>query len=295
MRTPLIADVKRHSLEDGPGIRSVVFFKGCPLRCDFCHNPEMQRPGAELIFRAERCIACGDCVRACSSRAISLQREGRIERERCHGCARCALACPASALQRIGQSFTVGELVELLLRDQAYYRQSGGGVTFSGGECTLFPDYLVELARALKQHGLHLVVETAGDFEVSWFEQALLPLLDRVYFDVKIADEQAHRAHCHAGNRRILHNLAQLLLSAPERIEVRVPLVPGVTATPENLTALAHRLRQLGVRKATLLPYNPLGRSMAIGLGRQPPALPARFMTDDEVAAAVASFRTALS
>lgn len=295
MRLPLIADIKRHSLEDGPGIRSVVFFKGCRLRCDFCHNSEMQQSEAEIVFRAERCIVCGECVRACAREAVSLANPGRIERGRCDGCGQCAVACPSSALAQVGRSYAVDELVDILLRDRSYYRRSGGGVTFSGGECTLFPEYLLALARSCKQQGLHLVVETAGDFDGDWCVRELLPLLDLVYFDVKLADADLHREHCGQDNRRLFANLATLLTAAPERIEVRVPLVPDITATRENLVALARRLRGLGVPRATLLPYNPLGRAMAARLGRPTPATSPRFMTEAELAAAIATFQAAVA
>lgn len=295
MNHPYIADIKRHSLEDGPGIRSVVFFKGCPLRCDFCHNPEMQRREAEIVFREHRCLACGACVAACPRAAVSLARPGRIERERCDACGKCAVACPSSALAVVGRRYYVEELVEVLLRDEAYYRRSGGGVTFSGGECTLFPEYLAALAGALKRRGVHLVVETGGDFDGERFVHELLPLIDLTYFDVKVADADLHRRHCGRDNRRILDNLALLLARAPERVEVRMPLVPGITATPENLQAVARRLRDLGVRRATLLPYNPLGRDMCVGLGREPPGTPARFMTDAAVAEAISTFAAAVA
>lgn len=294
MATPLIADIKRHSLEDGPGIRSVVFFKGCPLRCVFCHNPEMQRPARELLFRPERCVRCAACVAACPRGAVVLELPGRIDRSRCDDCGECVLACPSSALAHVGRAYDIGELVEVLLRDESYYRHSGGGVTFSGGECTMFPEYLEGLALALKQRGIHLVVETAGEFEGAWFVARLLPLLDLIYFDVKLADAAAHRRHTGGDNQRILDNLALLVQAAPERVEVRIPLVPGITATGENLRALAQLLRERGVRRAILLPYNPLGREMAPRLGRDLPPVPQGFMSTEDVAAAVAAFEAAV-
>jgi len=295
MNVPLVADIKRHSLEDGPGIRSVVFFKGCPLRCVFCHNPEMQRPDRELIFRVERCIRCGSCVVACSEHAISLEREDRVDRRRCNDCGKCVTACPSSALAYVGRSYEVNELVEVLLRDEAYYRESGGGVTFSGGECTMFPDYLEAIARALKQKGTHLLVETAGEFDGAWFVNRLLPLVDLVYFDLKIADAEVHRAYTGGGNQRIWENLALLLRRSAEKVEVRIPLVPGVTATPENLSILGQRLRTLGVRRAILLPYNPLGKEMAMRLGRGSPDLPDGFMSKEALATAIALFEAAVA
>jgi pyruvate formate lyase activating enzyme len=287
---PLIVDVKRHSLEDGPGIRSVVFFKGCPLHCVFCQNPESQRPGVEIAFREKRCVRCGDCVSACPTRAIDLAALARIDRQRCDACGKCATACPSSALALIGRIYTVEALVEHLLRDEPYYRHSGGGVTFSGGECTMFPDYLEALACALRARGIHITMETCGEFAGEVFVDRLLPLLDLIYFDVKLADPVLHLAHTGSDNRRILHNLTLLMERAPERVQVRIPLVPGITTTAENLAGLAACLRTRGVRRATLLAYNPLGRTMAVQLGRPVPPTPDRFMTKEEQASAIVMF-----
>jgi pyruvate formate lyase activating enzyme len=288
--TPLIADVKRHSLEDGPGIRSVVFFKGCRLRCVFCQNPETQSPRAEIALRASRCVDCGACVPVCPMNAIDMAMVGRIDRRRCDACGQCAAVCPSSALAVIGRAYAVEELVELLMRDEPFYRHSGGGVTFSGGECTLFPDYLAALGRALKERSIHVSIETSGEFDGVVFARQLLPWLDLIYFDVKFADTARHLAYTGRDNWRILDNLALLVREAPARVQVRIPLVPGITATPENLAGLAACLRELGVRNAILLPYNPLGRQMAAQLGQPEPSAPGRFMTKEEEASAVAMF-----
>jgi pyruvate formate lyase activating enzyme len=290
----LIADIKRHSLEDGPGIRSVVFFKGCPLRCSFCHNPEMQSATLELSFRRQRCVGCGQCVASCPHDAISLTSEERIDRDRCDLCGACVEACPSSALASVGQHHRVDDLVELLMRDEPYYRRSGGGVTLSGGECTMFPDFVEALVHKLKQQRLHVLVQTCGDFDGDWFVDRVLPMVDRVYFDVKLADPLLHRHYCGRDNLRILANLALLVRVARERVEIRVPLVPGITATQANMEAVARLLAGHGVRRATLLPYNPLGPRMAACLGRRPPELPERHMTRDELAAATAAFERAM-
>lgn len=292
---PLIVDLKRHSLEDGPGIRSVVFFKGCPLRCEFCQNPEAQSPGAEIAFVAARCVGCGDCVPACPVHAVDLAALGRIDRQRCDACGRCTTACPSSALALMGRPYTVDELVELLLRDEPYYRHSGGGVTFSGGECTLFPDYLEALARALRARGIHTTAQTCGEFASAVFIDRLLPHLDLICIDLKFANPALHLAHTGHDNQRILRNLTLLMEKAPERVQVRIPLVPGITATAENLAGLATCLRERGVRRVVLLPYNPLGRKMAAQLGRPEPATPERFMTREEQASAIAAFEAAVS
>jgi pyruvate formate lyase activating enzyme len=288
---PLIVDVKRHSLEDGPGIRSVVFFKGCPLRCVFCQNPEAQSTSVEVAYRCERCVGCGACVAACPVGAIAMTASERIDRSRCDGCGQCADACPSGALSLVGRAYTVEDLVALLMRDERFYRRSSGGVTFSGGECTMFPDYLEALALAMKKRKIHVVVETAGDFSWTWFAERLLPSVDLIYFDVKFADATLHRRYTGRDNRRILDNLAALMHEAPERVQVRIPLVPGITATTENLAGLAACLRERGVSSATLLSYNPLGLAMATRLGRPQSTLLGTFMSHDEQAAAIAVFQ----
>ena len=156
-RRPLVVDIKRYCFHDGPGIRSVVFFKGCPLRCIFCHNPEAQEMGPEMAFFVDRCIKCGACVKACQHDALNLAVPGRISRDKCNLCGKCAEVCPTDALRLIGKYYSVESLSDILIRDFDYYRHSGGGVTISGGECTLFPNYLSKLLNNLKNRGIHIV------------------------------------------------------------------------------------------------------------------------------------------
>lgn len=305
MEEPFIVAIKRHSLEDGPGIRSVLFFKGCPLRCGFCQNPETQVANREIAFYEARCQACGACASACPRPIIA---DGTSP-DPCRGCSLCADACPHAALVAMGRRYTVDDLVELLLRDEPFYRRSGGGVTFSGGECTLFPHYLEAVARVLKERGIHLCIETCGEFPSAVFVERLLPLIDLVYFDLKLADPEAHRLHTGRDNRRILENLATLARFAPERVRVRIPVIPEVTLSDENFAALIERIRACGLSGAILLPYNPLGLHMVRRLRRDHPlamkaassaAAPApasssaepspQFMTAAEFAAATARF-----
>lgn len=291
---PLIADIKRHSLEDGPGIRSVVFFKGCPLRCTFCHNPEMQSPEQEVVFRRQRCIGCGECVKACPHGSVSLVDEARIDRRSCDLCGDCVARCPSSALAFVGRHYDIDELVHVLLRDSAFYRRSGGGVTLSGGECTMFRDYLEALVHALRREGQHILVQTSGECDGDWFSTRVLPFVDQVYFDAKLADPSLHREHCGRDNTRILANLDLFLRVARPRITVRVPLVPGITATSDNLRRVARLLALRDIRRATLLPYNPLGTGMARRIGRPDPELPRRWMTRQELDEAAVEFERAL-
>jgi len=279
---PLIVEIKRGSHEDGPGIRSAVFFKGCPLRCIFCHSPETQEPKAEIIFSAQKCIDCGNCTVACPQGAIGLSQPERIDRNKCIRCGRCADVCPSEGLRLIGQYYPVEDLAEILQRDLPFYRYSNGGVTLSGGECTLYPDYLESLMKSLKAMQIHIVLETCGYFSYEIFRRKILPYIDLVYFDVKIADPEIHEKYTGKKNSKIQDNLCRLLREKPAVVQPRIPLVPGVTATRGNLSAIIDFLCRAGAENVSLLPYNPMGIEMAVSLGKSRPALPRKFMKPNE-------------
>jgi len=267
---PLVAEIKRNSLDDGPGIRAVVFFKGCPLHCVWCHNPECIEPGPELLWQAARCIGCRACAASCPEQAIGEQGPAGLDRDKCNLCGRCVDECPSGALSAIGRYYTPEALVEELVRDKRFYDNSGGGVTLSGGEPTLFAEYSGAVARMLKQRGVRICLETCGDFEPERFASQILPHLDLVLVDVKLLDAQLHKRFTGRDNGRILRNIEGLLAQSAVEVLVRVPLIPEVTATPDNLAAIAAWLRERGVGRIALLPYNPLWISKAQGLGRPP-------------------------
>jgi pyruvate formate lyase activating enzyme len=291
MPYPLIVDIKRHSHEDGPGIRSVVFFKGCPLRCIHCHNPETQEPGLEIAFFSQDCLQCGRCAEACPEGAVDLALPERIRRDVCTRCGRCAEVCPGGALRCIGEYMAPECLVEMLERDLPFYRHSGGGVTLSGGECTRYPDYLESLLIGLKKSDIHVALETCGEFDYDAFQRKILPRLDLIFFDLKFADEETHRKYTGRSNRRILENLRRLLLNRPNAVHLRIPVVPGVTATDENLAGLIAILHEAEASEVTLLPYNPLGLAMYDQLGKPTPPLPRRFMSPEEEKAVRSRFQ----
>lgn len=269
----LVGDIGRYAIHDGPGIRSTVFFKGCPLRCPWCHNPEFVAGRPEVAFYRERCLDCGDCLAVCPEGAIIPSDRGRVDRDRCSACGLCAGVCPGRALQVVGREYEVDQLIEILGRDHFFYESSGGGITVSGGEPTLQPLFLAALLAELHGRGLHTAIETCGSFLWKDFETGCLDHLDLFLFDVKIADAAAHRRITGADNRLILANLARLLARRPEDVVVRVPLVPGYTATAENREGLARLFTELAVRRLSLLPYHPYGRSKADRIGRRLPAV----------------------
>jgi len=281
VKIPFIVDIKRGSDVDGPGLRSVVFFKGCPLRCVFCHNPETQDPDPELSFNGRLCIRCRRCIDACPTGAIGIDHSARLDRSRCHRCGLCADACPTGALRKIGCRFSVDELVALLLRDEPFYRHSGGGVTLSGGECTLCGDYLEAVGRRLKSVGVHVAIQTCGMFSWSTFRDQILPWVDLIFYDVKVIDSAACRRVTGASCDTVLANLLQLLKTD---IEVRptVPLIPELTASEENLNAIVAFLRKAGARSLTPRAWNPLGLDSYRLLGRPTPDLPERFLRLEE-------------
>ena len=293
---PLIFNIHRLAMDDGPGLRSTVFFKGCPLACGWCHNPEAIRPEAEMAFFPKLCIDCGACREVCPEGAIDLQGTERLIRARCTGCGRCAEACPATALRRVGTHYPVPDLVALLLRDKIFYQVSGGGVTFSGGEPTLHMDYLEAVLTALSREGIRTAIQTCGHFSPDAFAARILPLVDLVFFDLKVWNSQEHAQFTGSKNNLILDAFCHLNRKAREKIIPRIPLVPGRTATRDNLRALATFLKDQGHTRCELLPYNPGGleKRRALGMTR-PLGLPETLMDQQEEEALRACFARALA
>ncbi|MBW1812036.1 MAG: glycyl-radical enzyme activating protein [Deltaproteobacteria bacterium] len=281
-QSPLVVDIKRNSLDDGPGIRSVVFFKGCPLRCVWCQNPESLSAKAQIQLEPERCLDCGDCLAACPDQIATSAREQRPSPQ-CRVCGSCVEACPSGARRIVGTVYTIEQLFELVAKDEPFYRHSGGGVTFSGGEPALFPHFAGDLARLLQAKGIHVLVETAGLFDWTSFEQNLMPHLSSIYFDLKIADPEIHKQLVGTSNQAIHANLKSLIASGFKDLLVRLPLIPGVTDTYENLTAIADLINRLGLERIKLLPYNPLWISKRRALGMQLDYQHDSFMQPEEI------------
>ena len=263
-----IFEIERFALNDGPGIRTVVFFKGCPLRCQWCSNPESQGTTLELFYLPRRCLGCARCVSACERQALGYQGRVVIDRERCNACGRCVLACNTTALSLAGREVAVQEIFQEVLRDEAFYRHSGGGVTFSGGEPTAQPQALRELAELCHDAGLHTCIETCGHFP--WEElRETLPALDLFLFDLKHISASRHLELTGTGNELILDNFRRLL-GAGKPVILRFPLLPGVNDETRHLEELGEVLAATapGIR-IDILPYHRLGNAKYVGLGRE--------------------------
>ena len=282
---PLIFAVKGNSLDDGPGIRTVVFFKGCPLSCTWCHNPEGQRKEPEIAFDAEQCVGAHACRPLCTPGALTATNTAFVDRKRCTLCYECVDACPSGALERVGEKKSIREILDLVEKDLPFFETSGGGVTLSGGEATLFMEFAGELAKVLSAGKIHVLLETCGAFSTTSFDIHLYPHLKAIYYDLKLADAALHKKHCGTDNRLIFDNFATLHRRAKSGgvpILPRIPLVPDITATDKNLIAIATFLRALEVTEVALMPYNPLWPAKVAKLGQEAPATE-RFLTAAEL------------
>ncbi len=255
----MITEIQRFSLHDGPGIRTTVFLKGCNLHCGWCHNPETISGKKELHFYPQNCIRCYKCVAVCPSKAHKkIGGEHRLFRNLCIQCGKCAAVCYAQALQMSGQLMTVDEVMAEIVQDKAFYLDSGGGVTISGGEALFQKDFVLALAAACRQEGIPVALESNIAFPFSVIQE-VLDAVDLMMCDLKIFDDEQHRKWTGTGSALILDNIRRLDASGKPYI-LRTPLVPGVTDSDENITAIADFVQSLkNLLYYELLNFNPLG------------------------------------
>ncbi len=259
----LITNIQKYSIHDGDGIRTTVFFKGCPLKCIWCHNPETQRFEKELQYDKEKCLGCGACARVCPQGAISMV-EGKpvLDKSLCSLCGKCEVYCPEGIRETIGREYPVKALVKEIMKDRMFYEQSGGGVTLSGGEVmTMSSDYIVAIAKELQKEEISLTIDTCGYVPFKKFE-AILPYVDTFLYDVKVMDPELHKKYIGVDNQLILENLVKLS-EAGARIYIRIPTVKEINGNEKNMLDTIQFLKDHNITPAqvNLLTYHNTGSS----------------------------------
>lgn len=269
-----VFNTQRYSLHDGAGIRTVVFLKGCPLRCAWCSNPESQQGGAEIAVDTRKCLGravCGLCETQCQSAALDYAPTGevRIDRSRCAHCLQCISHCPARALHRFGERMTVSRVLDIVESDAIFYQRSGGGLTLSGGEPLMQGAFALALLQEAKKRNINTLLETCGDGNWSAL-RAIAGYADAIYFDVKSLNDRLHRQFTQRGNRRILNNLLRLRDEFPSLpIHVRTPLIPGFNAAWDDINPIIDLILSLAQVSYEILPYHRLGSDKYRLLGRE--------------------------
>ena len=288
-RSGVVFNIQRFSTHDGPGIRTTVFIKGCPLGCWWCSNPESQNPEPQLMVRDVKCVSCGACAVVCPAEAVSFtpERARVIDWSRCIQCLDCAEACLYEALCVSGEIMSVDEAAQEVLSDRVFYENSGGGATISGGEPLGQPEFLEELLRVLKAEGIHVALDTTGLAPWKHY-QRILPLVDLVLFDLKHPDPDQHKKYTGADNRLILENGRKIAERA--RTWLRIPLIPGINDSVEHLEMAARIAIEWGVEKVSLLPYHQGGESKASQIGAPYLLSDLKACTEEDLEAAAGIF-----
>ena len=281
-----VTNIQKYSIHDGDGIRTTVFFKGCHLKCQWCHNPETQKFETELLVDTVRCTGCGRCAAVCPQGAITISAEGKAvtDRSKCIVCGKCENACLGNYRTVVGREYSVKELVKICLQDQMFYEESGGGVTLSGGEVmAMDPEYIQPLVKALWREGIDVDIDTCGQAPYSSYK-AILPYVHTWLYDIKVMDEEKHRKYIGMGNKVILDNLKGIA-SEGARIYIRIPTVKEVNGDPESMQAIIDFLKENNIRppQINLLPYHSTGSHKYGKLGRDYLAEDLTAPTDEEM------------
>ncbi|HBV85615.1 MAG TPA: glycyl-radical enzyme activating protein [Desulfosporosinus sp.] len=260
LTTALVSNIQKYSIHDGPGIRSTVFLKGCPLHCPWCHNPETQAFQPEIVWHHEKCLGCKSCVEVCPHKALEAAEQGIvINTKHCNYCNQCAIACPTLALEILGKEMTVEQVLTEVDKDAVFYEQSRGGVTLSGGEPLSHKGFAVEFLKRCKEQGYHTTIDTSGFVSKSVFD-AVLPYVDLFLYDIKHLEDDVHQTYIKAPIEPILLNLRHIVEKGAQ-VWIRVPLVPTVNDSPEFIQSLSVLMRDLGLKEIYLLPYHKMAEA----------------------------------
>ncbi len=253
----MIFDIERNSFVDGPGIRTTVFFKGCNLSCAWCHNPESQSAKKQILFYKNKCTGCGKCKEVCP-----------YDLEKCDFCGKCVTYCPNNAREICGREMSADEVFAVIQKDKAFYDASDGGVTFSGGECMLQSDFLLEILKKCKENGIHTAVDTAGHIKWESFEK-ILPYTDLFLYDIKCATDELHKEFTGVSNELILENLKKLSDSFGGEIIIRIPVIGGVNDSDDEMQKIRDILKNINYKSVELLPYHQMGEHKYEALNKQ--------------------------
>lgn len=252
-----IFNIQHYSIHDGPGIRTTVFFKGCPLKCWWCHNPESMEIKSQILYRSNKCIGCGDCISKCPEKALSMGEKGVVRnKELCTLCGICGKVCPTNAMEMVGKDAQVSEIMEEIEKDQVFYEESGGGVTFSGGEPLYQPEFLLSLLKACKNKGIHTALDTSGYSRWEVLE-AVSHQVDLFLYDLKHLDYEKHLEFTGVPNTTILDNLRKLS-RLHKNIWVRIPVIPGINDDADHINEIGRFVSSLNIKKVSLLPYHEI-------------------------------------
>jgi pyruvate formate lyase activating enzyme len=267
----MIFSIQRYSIQDGPGIRTTVFMKGCPLQCKWCSNPESQSSYPEIMVRRQKCQACERCTESCESGAINLvDGAAHINRSVCVRCMSCVDACPTGTLETVGKSMSLEEVVEESSRDELFYQNSGGGVTLSGGEPLYQPEFTYHLLKSCKERALSTALDTCG--YTPWENlESILQFTDLILFDLKHLDPEMHLKGTGVRNELIRDNLKRIVLGGKTRVWIRIPVITGYNDSEQYMMDLAVFVRDMPVEKISLLGYHEWGKSKYASLGREYP------------------------
>lgn len=288
---PLIFDVKRYAISDGPGIRIAIYFKGCPLRCAWCHNPESQSPKVQKLYTASKCIGAQDCIEVCPENALTLTRDGIVtDYEKCTLCGKCAEACPTKAIEMSGKLYDTDELMQIIERERVHIEHSDGGVTFSGGEPLMHPDFLIEMLKTCGEKGLHRAVDTCG-FAPTETLLEVVKHTDLFLYDLKMLDFSLHKKWTGKNNHLILDNL-KALAAAGANINIRIPFIGNVNTGENEVRAMAEFVAALPGKKpeVNLLPYHNIAQNKYNKLGHKYNSEEMREPTEDEIGFAKSIF-----
>jgi pyruvate formate lyase activating enzyme len=267
-----VSNIERFAIKDGTGIRTVVFLQGCLLRCEWCSNPEAQTAGRKLMYSKEKCTGCGRCLAVCPKGAniINNNHVADIDRSKCINCGLCVDACLSGARSISGKVWTAEELYEYLIRDYQYYQQTKGGITFSGGEALIYAEQLVPLLIRLHDKGIGIAFETCGYVDQKNVS-AVLPYVNQWLFDIKSLNEEVFKKYTGGELKVVIQNLALISKENPEKIVIRVPVIPGVNYTLNDMKMICDLMDQLSIERIDLLPYHVLGMQKYQRLGRKYP------------------------